>query len=96
MAADQVDAIRKLLVETEAAHGAFETTELNGVYDQDWPRWYAGYAIEHGLGDHLGHEVGGDQLAEFLVTGYAAFEKADANAGEPWTTFVARRMVEQL
>jgi hypothetical protein len=96
MAADQVEAIDKLLAETEAAHGAYETTELNGVYDQDWPRWYATYANEHGLGELLGHEVSVDRLADFLVTGFAAFEKADTKASEAWTRFVARRMVEQL
>jgi hypothetical protein len=96
MAADQIETINKLLVETEAAHGAFETTELNGVFDQDWPRWYAAYAVEHGLGDHLGHEVSRDQVADFLVTSYAAFENADEKASEPWTAFVARRLVEQL
>jgi hypothetical protein len=96
MATEQTDAISALLAETEAAHGAFEATELKGVYDQDWPRWYAAYAVEHGLGEKLGHEVSRDQLAEFLVTSYAAFEKADAKANEPWTAFVARRMVEQL
>jgi hypothetical protein len=96
MAADRIDAITGLLVETEAAHGAYEATELNGVYDQEWPRWYAAYAVEHGLGEQLGHEVSGEQLADFLVTSYAAFEQANAKGDEPWTAFVARRIVQQL
>jgi hypothetical protein len=35
--------LRDLLQETAAAHGEFEKTELNGVYDEDWPTWYAAF-----------------------------------------------------
>ena len=24
-----------------AAHGIYEKTELGGVYDENWPQWYA-------------------------------------------------------
>ena len=44
------EAIDALLVRAAAAHGEFEETELQGVYDQAWPRWYATYAVEHGIG----------------------------------------------
>jgi hypothetical protein len=32
--------------ETGAAHGVYEEGELNGVYDQNWPAWYAAYLVE--------------------------------------------------
>ena len=59
-----VDAIEALLAEAEQAHGTYEATVLQGVYDQDWPRWYAGYAVEHGVAEidrppHPGGPVGG-------------------------------------
>ena len=54
MTTDRIAALEALLAETEAAHGAYETTELNGVYDQEWPRWYAAYAVEHGIGEIRG------------------------------------------
>ena len=64
MTTDRIAALEALLAETEAAHGAYETTELNGVYDQEWPRWYAAYAVEHGIGEILvGHAVSSDDLA---------------------------------
>jgi hypothetical protein len=43
--------IERLLLETNAAHGEHETTVLGGVYDEEWPAWYASYLIEHGLQD---------------------------------------------
>ena len=49
MASDRIEAINALLVETQQAHGVYEAAELNGVYDQDWPRWYAAFAVEHGI-----------------------------------------------
>ena len=32
-----------LLTEAAAAHGAFEAEELDGVYDEEWPAWYAAH-----------------------------------------------------
>lgn len=28
------------------AHGVHEKTELNGVYDEQWPEWYAAHMVE--------------------------------------------------
>ena len=65
---ERVDQIDALLVQAGEAHGRYEETELNGVYDQEWPRWYAAYAVEHGIGDVLGHPVTTDRLAAFLAS----------------------------
>jgi hypothetical protein len=96
MAADRIDAIIALLTETEAAHGAFEATELKGVYDQDWPRWYAEYAVNHGIGQRLGRDLSADRLAAFLASSYAEFERASPRPVEPWEAYTARRIVEEL
>ncbi|MEV4313020.1 hypothetical protein [Actinocrispum sp. NPDC049592] len=32
-----LDALKK----AAAAHGKYEADELGGVYDEDWPQWYA-------------------------------------------------------
>lgn len=96
MAADRTESISALLAETEAAHGTFEATELKGVYDQDWPRWYASYAVEHGIGERLGHDINTDKLAGFLAKRYAEFDQADPKPSEPWTAYMARRIVEEL
>jgi hypothetical protein len=96
MEADRIGAINELLAETEHAHGAFETGELNGVYDREWPRWYAAYAVEHGIGALVGHEVTPDQLAQFLSSSDAEFGQTDPKPVEPWSAYVARRIVEEL
>jgi hypothetical protein len=36
-----VDAIETLLRAAATAHGEYEAAELGGVYDTEWPRWYA-------------------------------------------------------
>ena len=94
MATDPVDAISALLVETEQAHGRYETTELGGVYDQDWPRWYAAYAVEHGIGGLVGHDVTADQLATFLAATNLAFQ--EAKSGDSWADWTARRAATDL
>ena len=96
MTTDRVAALEALLAETETAHGAYETTELNGVYDQEWPRWYAAYAVEHGIGELVGHAVSADDLAAFLTMSWSELQQADPQPSEPWTTSLARRIAAEL
>ena len=94
MAADGIEAVSALLAEAMEAHGKFEETELNGVYDQDWPRWYAAYAVEHGIGSLVGHTVTADQLAQFLASSNVDFEQSKID--EPWADYTARRVNAEL
>lgn len=96
MDADRVARTAALLAETEYAHGAYEAEELNGVYDQAWPSWYASYAVEHGLADVLGRSVDAETTAAFLERTYAEYEATDPPPAAPWAEFLARRMVEEL
>ena len=96
MGTDRIEAIETLLIQAEQAHGAYEMTELNGVYDQDWPRWYAAYAVEHGIGALVGREVTADQMATFLATGYAEFQRIEPKPAEAWAAWVARRLAADL
>jgi hypothetical protein len=96
MAADRIAAIDALLVQASEAHHDFESTQLNGVYDQDWPRWYADYAVEHGLDTLAGHPITTDGLARFLAASNAEFEAAETKPRESWATYTARRITEEL
>ena len=96
MTTDRIAALEALLAETEAAHGAYETTELNGVYDEEWPRWYAAYAVEHGIGEIVGHPVSVDDLAALLTASWSELQQTDPRPSEPWTTFIARRLAAEL
>jgi hypothetical protein len=96
MAGDRTVAVDALLVQAAAAHGVFETTELDGVYDQGWPRWYATYAVEHGMGALVGHPVTIDRLAEFLATSNVEYEQTAPEPREPWATYTARRITAEL
>ena len=87
-----IQAIAALLEETERAHGEYETRELGGVYDENWPRWYAGYAVEHGIGALAGAELTVDALAAALSEGFAAYEAIDPRAAEGWAAFIAARI----
>ena len=93
---DTIEAVAALLAETEQAHGVYETTELNGVYDQAWPTWYAAYAVEHGIGDVLGQAVTTDQLAEFLAISFTDFKENEPNPSEEWAAYAARRLTTEL
>ena len=91
-----IEAINALLVQTGAAHGVFEETELDGVYDQGWPRWYAVYAVEHGIGALVGRGVTVDELERFLANSNADFEQAEPKPSESWAAYTARRISTDL
>ena len=93
---ERVGQINALLVRAGEAHSRYEVAELNGVYDQEWPRWYAAYAVEHGIGDALGHPVPTDQLAAFLDSSNRDLEQIEAERREPWATYTARRIASEL
>ena len=93
MAADRIEA---LLVEAEQAHGVYEAAELNGVYDEDWPRWYAAYAVEHGISGMAGRDITTDQLAAVLASSFAEFQQTDPTPAEPWAAYAARRIAAEL
>jgi hypothetical protein len=38
---DATELLHSLLVEAATAHGIYEAKELGGVYDTEWPQYYA-------------------------------------------------------
>ena len=90
-----LDQLTTLLVQAGEAHGRFEQTELQGVYDQAWPRWYATYAVEHGIGALVGRLITIDRLAEFLASSNAEFEQIEPKPAEPWAAYTARRIAAE-
>ena len=95
MAAD-IESLTALLTRTAEAHGVYEEAELDGVYDQEWPHWYATYAVDHGIGALVGRDVTADELALFLARSNADLERIEATDREPWPIYTARRIAAEL
>ena len=83
--------IASLLDTTQAAHGAYEERELNGVYDQEWPAWYAAYLVEHGIGDLLGQAITAEQLAGLLKQYDATYRTQPRPDG--WPDYYAAQLL---
>lgn len=86
--------ISHLLSQAGSAHHVFEQTVLKGVYDQDWPAWYANYVIEHGLSDRLGRAVTVELLARFLSDTNDLYEQTDKR--QSWADFTAAKIAEKF
>jgi hypothetical protein len=86
--------IAALLSETGAAHGVYEERELNGVYDQNWPAWYAAYLVAHGLGDLVAAPLTTEQLSQLLKQCDEAYKREQPAEG--WPSYYARLMVARL
>lgn len=80
-----------LLAEAGSAHGAYETTELGGVYDEQWPAWYARYLVEHGVEAFLDRTVTVEEMARLLADCDAAYKRE--NPATSWPEFYARRLL---
>ncbi len=87
-----VNQITQLLSQAGSAHHQYEQTVLKGVYDQDWPTWYALYVINHGLGTVLGQPVTEAQLSRFFTESYTIYKKG--NPKEGWVNYTARQIAE--
>jgi|GEM_PF-2357823 len=68
-----------------AAHGVYEEGELGGVYDQQWPQWYAAYLVAHGLSDLVGRALTAAQVAAWLADCDAAYKAACPGIG--WAAY---------
>jgi hypothetical protein len=84
--------IERLLKETAAAHGEYETTALGGVYDEDWSGWYAAYLLEHGLHEAFppARDLGADQLAAILRQLDTDYRREQP--GSDWPAYYAARL----
>jgi hypothetical protein len=96
MSPDTTAALEAHLAEAQAAHGVYERTELGGVYDEAWPRWYAAYAIDHGIGPLLSRPVSVAELARFLETSWDDARDADPEPNASWSASTARRIAAEL
>jgi hypothetical protein len=85
------------LEQAATAHGVHEAEELGGVYDQEWPRWYAEHMAQTlAAGDH---RVGADALQAALEDAAAAHAVHEERIGaeDPdWRQWYAVHMTPQL
>ena len=90
--ADRASAIEDLLLRAERAHGAYEASELKGVYDTEWPRWYATWAVENGINEVLSRPVDADELGGLLASTWDELQRAEPMSPDSWSTLAARRL----
>ncbi|PIP86469.1 hypothetical protein COV42_00865 [Candidatus Campbellbacteria bacterium CG11_big_fil_rev_8_21_14_0_20_44_21] len=82
--------LTKILHHAGSAHGDYEINILNGVYDDDWPAWYAAYIV-----GALGTEaIKPAKLTRLLMAADDAHKKQNRNID--WTTFYAGYIIDNL
>jgi hypothetical protein len=86
--------VESLLTQTEQAHGQFEQTILNGIYDRDWTIWYANDAIDRGIEKVLNRAISGEQLSQFLSQSYELYKAEQSQ--KTWAADTAQKLVEEL
>ena len=76
-----------------AAHGVHEAEELGGVYDEEWPSWYAAH-MARTLAE-TGQAIGADALKAALegaAAAHAEHEKQIGGKDPDWPQWYAAHM----
>src|SRR5262245_27447039 len=90
MSPNNTTQIAALLSQAGSVHHQFEQTVLRGVYDQEWPAWYADYVIQHGLRELLPRPVTVESLAQFLAENYEVYQRENSKLG--WADYTAQEI----
>lgn len=85
--------VESLLIQAEQAHGHYEQTSLNGIYDQDWAIWYANYAIDEGIETLLVRPFSREQLSQFLSQSYEQYKAEQTQ--KTWSAYTAQKLVKE-
>lgn len=85
--------VESLLMQTEQAHGQYEQTILNGIYDRDWTIWYANDAIDRGIEKVLNRAISGERLSQFLSQSYERYQAEQSQ--KTWAADTAQKLVEE-
>ena len=80
----------EILRKASTAHGDYEINILNGIYDNNWPVWYAAYIV-----GAFGIEViKPAKLTKLLEEAHKAHQKQ--NPGTDWSTFYADYIINAV
>lgn len=79
------------LTAASAAHFEYETTALQGVYDQQWAEWYADYLVQHGWNDLFEQAWTVQDLTDALCQADAAHRQNEPDA--QWHDYYAPRLL---
>jgi hypothetical protein len=86
--------ISSLLTQAGMAHHEYEQNILKGVYDRDWARWYADYALTNGLNRLLNTSLTLEQLTQLLVQTSSQYEAE--NPAQSWSDYTAEKIYSSL
>jgi hypothetical protein len=89
MQTSQTQMVAALLGRAGSAHGAYEERELGGVYDEQWPQWYAAFLVAHDLSSLVGVSLTADRVASWLSDCDAAYRAERPSVG--WAEYYAER-----
>lgn len=84
--------LARQLKATADAHFVYETSELNGVYDEQWSDWYAAYLLAHAWDANFARVWTQSDLAHALREYHAAHRSAAPDTA--WIEFYAARFAE--
>ena len=85
--------IADLLSRAGGAHHIFEQTELKGVYDTEWPAWYADWCVAHGLNRLLKTQRSSAELARLLND--INEQRKQSSTDLDWAAFTAQELLKR-
>lgn len=94
MTPEKTALLEQLLRSASSAHGEYEEKVLNGVYDEDWSRWYAGWVVEHGLNELVAQSLGVERWSQILSELNEQYKQTDQQ--QSWAAFTAQELTRMF
>lgn len=91
-ATERAAQLARQLQATADAHFVYESSELNGVYDEQWSDWYAAYLLARDWNAFFERAWSREALAEELRRCHAAHRAATPDS--PWVAYYAAYFAE--
>lgn len=91
----RVERMTQLLEEAHTAHSVYEKGVLHGVWDEEWPAWYAAYLATHGILDLVAWDSQGREPPEGLALLLAEADRLHQRTApqQHWPHFYARYLL---
>ena len=91
----RVERLSQLLEEAHTAHSVYEKDVLHGVWDEEWPAWYAGYLATHGILDLVAWDSQGREPPEGLALLLTEADRLHQSTApeQHWPHFYARYLL---
>ncbi|MFO7815514.1 MAG: hypothetical protein R6V14_07240 [Halanaerobiales bacterium] len=91
---DLVSNMRYVLSKAKNAHHKYEQNELDGRFDKEWYKWYAGFILNSNVRMKLSKDITEEEMIGFLKE--ITDDYTENEVEEDWEDYAAERLIKNF